>query len=80
MIPVCLSARCQNAVIGELFCYPVIGHSLKEHTVNSVDGNGLFWSYYKGSGKTTVVAKKSLEWNSDLTVSKSLSLAPCTVL
>ena len=53
---------------------------MKEHTVNSFDGNGLFWIYYKVSVRATVVAKKSLEWNRDLTVIKSLSLAPCTVL
>ena len=67
------------AVLAQSPNYPVIGHSLKEHTVNSFDGNGLFWIYYKVSVWATVVAKKSLEGNGDLTVCKSLSLAPCTV-
>lgn len=78
--PLLFTARCGDAVIGELLGNAVIGHSLQEHSVDAFNDYRLFPVDDQIAVRPTVVAKEPRERYGNLTVCKAFSLAPGAVL
>ena len=75
-----LACRCRDAFVGQRLGDAVRRHALEEHAVDAFDHLGLLRVDYQIPIFASVVAEEPFEWDCDLAVCKTLSLAPCAVL
>jgi len=80
LAPLVFACRCRDAFVGQRLGDAVRRHALEEHAVDAFDHLGLLRVDYQIPIFASVVAEEPFEWDCDLAVCKTLSLAPRAVL
>ena len=80
LAPLVFACRCRDTFVGQRLGDAVWRHALEEHAVDAFDHFGLLPVDHQIPILASVVAEEPFEWDRDLAVCKTLSLAPCAVL